>query len=339
MVGFDSGSVAWVMAAASSIMLMAPGVGFFFGGTVSRKNLLSIISFSFLIFGTSTITWGLVGFSLAFGPETLARGFIGDCTYCGLRYISDNDKNPYSTVVSLPAFFFLEMLYAGVAGVIAIVPFVGRLRTIYLVLISISFQLIIYAPVNYWIRTSSGWMNRLGVIDFSGGAIVHITAGFATAAVQFMVGPGKNAVQRQNSLSTFSTLVGTVLIWFASFGFNGAAALTSDRPAAAALINTQLAAAGGVLGWAFTQYLVTDRAKVMGWCSGAVCGLVSVTPCSGFVSLWSAVVIGASSSVIVYIYAHLNSGSKDIPDTPGVLSCHGISAAWGVICAGAFATL
>ena len=149
------------MAASTSIMLMAPGVGFFFGGMVNRKNLLSIISFTFLIFSTSTITWGLVGFSLAFGSETLAKGFIGDCSYCGLRYISDNGNNIYSAVISLPAFFFLEMLYAGVAGVIAIVPFVGRLRTVYLVLVSISFQLMIYSPVNYWIRSSSGWMNKL----------------------------------------------------------------------------------------------------------------------------------------------------------------------------------
>lgn len=140
-------------------------------------------------------------------------------------------------------------------------------------------------------------------------------------------------------MSTFSTLIGTVLIWFASFGFNGAAALTSDKPAATALINTQLAAAGGVFGWAFTQYIVTDRAKVMGWCSGAICGLISITPCSGYVSLWSSIVIGATASIIVYIYSHLNSESKEIPDTPGVFSCHGISAAWGIICAGAFATL
>lgn len=199
------------------------------------------------------------------------------------------------------------MLHAGVAGVILVMPFVGRLRTIYLILISLSYQLIIYSPVTYWIRSSSGWMNTMGIIDFSGGTMVHLTSGFATLGVLYMLGPGSSQIQHQNSMSTLSTLIGTIFIWFSSFGFNGAAALTSNMPAAVSLINTQLAAAGGALGWTFTQYLLTDRAKVTGWCSGIVCGLVSITPCSGFVSLWASAVIGAISAIIVYIFCHIKS--------------------------------
>jgi Amt family ammonium transporter len=231
------------------------------------------------------------------------------------------------------------MMYAGIAGVIAIIPFVGRLRTVYLVLVAISYQLIIYSPVNYWIRTPTGWLNRLGVIDFSGGTMVHLTAGFSSAAIMYMAGVGKNQLQFRNSTSTFSTLIGTILIWYASFGFNGGAAFTSGVPASVALINTQIAAAGGAFGWAFTQYIFTDRAKVMGWCSGAVCGVISITPCSGYVSLWSSVVIGAGGAIIVYIFCHFKSEPNEIPDTLGVFSGHGISAFWGIICAGAFATL
>jgi Amt family ammonium transporter len=199
------------------------------------------------------------------------------------------------------------MIYAGIAGVIVITPFVGRLRTIYLTLIAISYQLIIYSPITHWIRTSNGWMNKIGIIDFSAGTMVHLTSGFGALGMLYMLGPGTNQMQIQNSTSTFSTLIGAIFIWFSSFGFNGAAALTSDTPAAASLINTQLAAAGGAIGWTFTQYIFTDRAKVNGWCSGIVCGVISITPCSGFVSLWSAAVIGAISSIIVYIFCHFKS--------------------------------
>lgn len=303
----NNANLAWIMAASTTIMLMAPGVGLFYGGMVNKKNIMSIISFTFLIFSSSTITWGLVGFSLAFGSETLAKGFIGDCTYCGLRNISDKPENPFSVNISFSSFFFLEMMYAGIAGVIITTPFVGRLRTIYLVLISISYQLIIYSPISYWIRSSSGWLNKLGVIDFSGGTMIHLTSGFATFAITYMIGTGKNQLQNQNSTSTFSTLIGTIMIWFSSFGFNGGAALSSGDSASIALINTQLAAAGGVFGWAFTQYIFTDRAKVMGWCCGAICGVISITPCSGYVSLWASIVIGATAAIIVYIYSHLKS--------------------------------
>lgn len=307
MSAYDTGSMAWVLGAATAIVLMSPGVGLFYGGLVNKKNLLSIIGFTFLIFSTSTLVWALVGFSLAFGFPTLAKGFIGDCTYCGLRGIADAPTNAYSSTVSFPAYFFLEMLYAGVAGVIVVMPFVGQLRTIYLFLISMSYQLIIYSPITYWIRTPNGWMNGMGIIDFSGGAMVHLTSGFAALGMLYMLGPGNNQIQHQNTISTLSTLIGTIFIWFSSFGFNGAAALTSNTSAPAALINTQLAAAGGALGWTFTQYLFTDRAKVTGCCSGIVCGLVSITPCSGFVALWASAVIGAISAIIVYIFCHVKS--------------------------------
>jgi ammonium transporter, Amt family len=340
MSAYDSGSIAWVMAASTTIMLMAPGIALFYGGLVNKKNLLSIIAFSILIFSVSTITWGLVGFSLAFGNPNIASGFIGDCIYCGLRYISDTKTNPFSSNVTFQTYFFLEMLYAGVAGVIVITPFIGRLRTIYLILIAISYQLIIYSPITYWIRSPNGWLNKMGVIDFSGGTMVHLTSGFAAYALFKMIGLGKNQLQHQNSTSTISTLIGTVFIWYSSFGFNGAAALISGTPAAAALINTQLAGAGGAIGWTFTQYIFTDRGKINGWCSGLICGLVSITPCSGYVSLWSSTVIGAIAAIIIYIYCHVKSDqNNEIPDTLGIFSGHGISAFWGIICAGAFSTL
>lgn len=133
--------------------------------------------------------------------------------------------------------------------------------------------------------------------------------------------------------------MGSTLIWFSSFGFNGAAALVSGTSATVAMINTQLAAAGGALGWGFIQFLFTDRGKVGGWCSGIICGVVSITPCSGFVSLWSSTVIGAISAIIVYIFCHVYSNEhQELPDTLGIFSAHGIAAFWGVLCAGAFST-
>lgn len=188
MTSSDSGSIAWVMASSITAFLMVPGVGLFYSGLTHKKSLLSTIGFSYLIFSISTLTWGLLGFSLAYGNQTLAKGFIGDCNYCGLRNISLSLKNLFSNNITFSAFFFEEMIKAGISSVILAIPFMGKLRPIFLILMTISHQLIIYSPITYWLRSSHGWLNKMGAIDFSGGTMVYLSAGFAVLGMLYMIG-------------------------------------------------------------------------------------------------------------------------------------------------------
>jgi Amt family ammonium transporter len=184
----DSGSVAWVLISSVVTFLMVPGVGLFYSSLTHKKSLLSTIGFSYLIFSISTLTWGLLGFSLAFGKETLAKGFIGDCTYCGLREISFSLTNPFSNNISFSAFFLQEMIKAGISSVILTIPFMGKLRPIFLILMTISHQLIIYSPITYWLKNQDGWLNTMGAIDFSGGTMVFLSSGFAILGMLYMIG-------------------------------------------------------------------------------------------------------------------------------------------------------
>lgn len=305
----DTGSTAWVLTAAMTTMLIVPGLSFFYAGSATKKNLLTTISMGFMIFCISTLSWGLVGFSLAFGAPTIASGFVGDCSYCAFRYISDSTSNSFSSKVPFTTYFFLQMIYAGLAPVIFITPAIGRIRTVFLILFTISYQLIVYSPITYWLRSSNGWLNRMGAIDFAGAAPIHLASGVAVLSILYFIGYGEQKQAKSSFSSAFCTLVGTGLLWFGFFGFNGGAALTAGLSASVALTNTQFAAAGGSLGWGIAQYIITDKTKINGWCNGAICGMVSITACAGYVPLWSAAVIGFSAAILAYIFSHIKSAS------------------------------
>jgi Amt family ammonium transporter len=231
------------------------------------------------------------------------------------------------------------MMLASVCPAIFIGSLVGRIRIPFLIPLIIFFQLIVYCPIAYWFWNTNGWLKILGSIDFAGGSIIHIPAGFAALASAVFFGSTKIKALKQNSKSVSLSLIGTSILWFGWFGFNGGSALVANLSASVALVNTHLAACAGGLGWAAVQYLMTDKLSIIGWCCGSICGLVGITPCAGFVALWSSIVVGAISGIISYVFCHFKSQHFDeLSDTLDVFGCHGVSAVWGGIAAGAFAT-
>lgn len=335
----SAGDTAWMMVSAILVMFMTPGVGFFYGGMVNKKNMLSTIAYCVLVFIIASLTWALLGFSLAFGNPTAAKGFIGDCIYCGLRNISLSDSNSYTSTLPFGAFFFFQMMLAGITPAIFVGTIIGRIRISFLIFFTMAFVVIVYSPIAYWVWNKEGWLFKMGAIDFAGGVVIHLPAGVAALASANYLGPG-NKVTKHNSLSVSLTLVGTAILWFGWFGFNGGAAFTSGLSSAVALINTHLAACAGGLAWAGLQYMFTDRPTILGWCCGSICGLVSITSGAGYVALWASIVIGAIGGSLAYIFCHFKSKYyDDLFDNLDVFGCHGVSSIWGSIAAGAFATL
>lgn len=320
-------------------MFMTPGVGFFYGGMVNKKNLLSTIAYCLLVFCIASITWALLGFSLAFGNETSATGFIGDCIYCGLRNLSLTLTSEYSEAVPLTTFFFFQTMFAAITPAIFIGSVIGRIRIPFLIILTIAFNIIIYAPIAYWNWNHQGWLFKMGAIDFAGGNVIHIPAGFAGLASAVYLGHGEKKSYKQNSSSISLTLIGTAILWVGWFGFNGGSALASGQIAALAITNSHLAACAAGLGWAAMQYLVTRHASIVGWCCGSICGLVAITPGAGYVSLWSSLIIGALGGIFSYLFCHAKAKHfEELADTLDVFGCHGISAIWGGIATGLFAT-
>lgn len=184
----DTGSTAWVLICGALATLVAPGFGLFFGGMADRKNILTTIAYCILIFSTAVIAWGLLGFSFAFGNSTVARGFIGDCTYCWLKGISNGNESVYAPNVPFSALFFYESTIAGLGAVLFLLSFVGRMRVAFIMAMAIAYILSIHSIVTYWVRNNDGWLSVFGYIDFGGGSYVHIASGFSSLGAIYYLG-------------------------------------------------------------------------------------------------------------------------------------------------------
>ena len=184
----DTGSTAWILISGALATLIAPGFGLFYGSMADKKNILTTIAYCILIFSTAVITWGLLGFSLAFGNSTVAKGFIGDCSYCWLKDILQISESTYATNVPFSAFFFYESTIAGLGAVLSILSFVGRMRVAFIIILTIAYILTIHSIVTYWVRNNDGWLNKFGYIDFGGGSYVHLTSGFSSLGAIYYLG-------------------------------------------------------------------------------------------------------------------------------------------------------
>lgn len=336
----NDGDNAWLLMCSCLTMIMTPGLAFFYGGMVDKKNLLSTIAYCLLTFGVASLTWALLGFSLAFGDETGAKGFIGNCVYCGLRNIMQDDGGTYyAPTVPFMSFFIFQTMLAATSPALFVGTIVGRIRMSFILIFTVCFNIIIYAPVAYWEWNVEGWLHKMGSIDFSGGNVVHIPAGFAALAAAIYTGHGEQKSYKQNSASISLTMIGTGILWFGWFGYTAGSAISAGKSASLALTNTHLAACAGGVGWAVLQYFFTKQPSIVGWCCGAICGLTAITPAAGYVHLWASLPIGFFGGVFSYIFCHVKAIYFDeLADTLDVFGCHGIAAIWGGIATGAFAS-
>lgn len=331
----NSGDIAWVLASSSLIMLMTPAVGLFYGGMVRRKNLLSTIMLSFSILVVVTLQWVLFGYSLAFGPDI--GHLIGDLSWVGLQGVGAEPLPVYAATIPHLAFMLFQMKFAVITPALITGAFVERIRFSAFIFFVLLWTTLIYDPIAHWIWADGGWLRGLGALDFAGGTVIHITSGVAALAVALVIRKRKGfgtVPMEPNSIPL--TLFGVVLLWFGWFGFNGGSALAANSLAVHALVTTNVACAAAALAWMLLSWK-SRRPSVIGVATGAVVGLVAITPACGFVGVIPAILIGAVASCVSYFCIQLRN-RLNIDESLDVWACHGMAGTWGAIATGIFAS-
>ena len=332
----NTGDVAWVAAASALVMIMTPAVGFFYGGLVHRKHALSTIFQSIAIFAVVSIVWTLWGYSIAFGPSV--NGYFGDLSKVGLNGVGAEPSDNYGTTIPESLFYFFQLMFAAITPALIIGAFAGRIKFSSLMIFVILWATFIYAPVAHWVWNADGWLFSLGAVDFAGGTVVHIAAGVSALAAAIFIGRSKDSVSESKPNSVPFVLLGAVLLWFGWFGFNGGSALAANGLAANALLVTNLAAAAAGLSWMGVDWIRKGKPSAVGFAIGVICGLVAITPASGFVSVIPSIIIGFVAGIISNIVANIRVTRTKIDDTLDVFACHGVAGIWGALATGLFAS-
>ncbi len=349
----NSGDTAWVIVATALVMVMTPALGFFYGGLVRRKNLVSTIVQCFAIFAVVSIIWALWGYSLVFG--TSFHGIIGfNPNLLALGGLNINDVTPaLAPTIPTLLYFAFQLKFAAITPALIIGACAERIRFKSLLIFIALWSTLIYMPIAHWVWNPSGWLRGLGAIDFAGGIVVHISAGLSALAAALVIGRRKGCntpwKQHMKSLNAQAegaekptnipyVLLGAALLWFGWFGFNGGSALASNNLAVSAIVTTNLAAAGAAVSWMLTDWVRKGKPSAVGIAVGAVVGLVAITPAAGYVNVGSAIIIGLSAGVISNLIASWRAGRSRVDDTLDVFACHGVGGIWGSIATGLFAS-
>ncbi len=326
----DSGHTAWMLTASALVLLMTPGLAFFYGGLVRARNVISTLMYSFMAMAVVSIVWVLWGYSLAFGEGS---AFIGDLSYFGLSGIDINDLEDNGIPTLL--FVIFQMMFAIITPALITGAFVERFKfTTYLIFLVI-WVTIVYAPVAHWVW-GGGWIGDFGdgALDFAGGTVVHINAGVAAVAAAWLIGKRRDPGAEPHNVPY--VILGAALLWFGWFGFNAGSGLAADGLDVNAFLVTNTAAAAAALTWGVISQIQTRRMSAVGVASGAVAGLVAITPASGYVGVYGALAIGAGAGLLCYIAVYLRT-KVEIDDALEVFAIHGIGGIWGAIATGIFA--
>ena len=332
----NAGDTAFVLVSAALVMLMTPGLALFYGGMVRNKNVLGTIMQSFIILGIITLEWVLWGYSMSFGPDH--GGIIGGLDWFGLKDVGMNPSADYGSTIPHVAFMIFQCMFAIITPALITGAFAERLKFTVFLLFVFLWATFVYNPLAHWVWGAGGWMGKMGALDFAGGTVVHISSGVSALAAALIVGKrlgyGHTAYIPHNLPMT---ITGAAILWFGWFGFNAGSALACNGLAANAFVVTHIASALAALSWMFMEWWHRGKPTTLGAASGAVAGLVAITPGSGFVGPVSAIIIGALGGVICYGGVLLKSrlGYDDSLDVVGI---HGLGGTWGALATGLFAS-
>ena len=333
----NSGDTAWVLTSAALVMLMTPGLALFYGGLVRRKNVLSTIMHSIFILALVSVTWVLLGFTLAFGKDVNGWGIIGGLDYIGLRGVGKDPLTQYAPNIPGSAFMAFQMMFAVITPALITGAFAERKRFKAFVMFSLLWTLLVYSPIAHWVWGDGGWLHRLGVLDFAGGTVVHISSGVAALVAALVLGPRvKRESDRFEPHDVRLTVIGAGLLWFGWFGFNGGSALAANGTAANAFVVTNTAAGMAALTWVTMSWLHKGTPSVVGAVAGGVAGLVAITPASGYVDASAAIIIGFAAGAVCYSAILLRERLK-VDDALDVWAVHGVGGTLGAILTGVFA--
>ena len=329
----DSGHTAWMLTASALVFFMTPGLAFFYGGLVRAKSLVNTIMLSFITIGVVTIVWTLWGYSLAYGNGELISGFIGDFSLLGLEGVNTfasegEDISPLYDVL-------FQMMFAIITPALITGAFVERFKFSTYLIFTVIWITVVYAPVAHWVW-GGGWIGAdgAGALDFAGGTVIHINAGAAAVAAAILVGKRRNPGLQPNNVPY--VVLGASILWFGWFGFNGGSALASDSYAVNAMLVTQIAAATAATAWGIVSLITRGKISAVGVATGAVAGLVAITPAAGAVNALGALAIGLGAGIICYFAVELIH-KTNLDDALDVFAVHGVGGLWGCIATGIFA--
>ena len=331
----NTGDTSFMLIATALVMLMTPGLALFYGGLVRSKNVLGTIMQSFICLGIVSIIWVLYGYSLAFGPDV--GSFIGNLDWVGLNGVGLG-VGPYSDSIPHLLFCAFQLMFAIITPALITGAFAERMKFTAFLLFTVLWSTLVYLPVCHWVW-GGGWLGKMGALDFAGGTVIHINSGAAALVAALVLGKrkgwGKESFHPHNLPMT---ILGAGILWFGWFGFNAGSALAAGETATLAFFTTQVATGSAVLSWCLAEWIVQKKPTTLGAASGAIAGLVAITPAAGFVGPVSAIIIGLVAGVLCYVAVLVKSrlGYDDALDVVGV---HGVGGLWGALATGLFASI
>lgn len=331
----NSGDTAFMLVATAMVMLMTPGLALFYSGLVRSKNVLSTTMQSFVCLGVITVIWVLYGYSLAFGPDV--GHFVGNLDFAGLKNVGLT-PGPYSDTIPDLLFCAFQLMFAIITPALITGAIAERMKFSAYLLFIVFWATFVYFPICHWVWGQGGWLGEMGALDFAGGTVIHINSGAAALVACLMLGKRKG--YGRDSMHPHSlplTVLGAGLLWFGWFGFNAGSALSAGPVAVLALMTTQVATGAGLLAWVFAEWKIQGRPTVLGAASGALAGLVAITPGAGFVSPISAMIMGGVAGILCYA-AVVAKGKFGYDDSLDVVGIHGVGGLWGALATGLFAS-
>ena len=332
----NGADTAFVLAAAGLVMLMTPGLALFYGGMVRGKNILGTIMQSIFLLALVSLEWVYLGYSMSFGPDI--AGITGDLSWFALNGVGTAPSPDYATTIPQIVFMIYQCMFAVITPALITGALAERIRFVPFLVFSLLWSVLVYNPVCHWVWGKGGWLAARGVLDFAGGLVVHATCGAAALAGVMVIGSrkgyGRSSFMPHNLPFT---LIGTGILWFGWFGFNGGSALAANEVAATAFVATHLAGMSGMFFWVVMEWLTQRKATTLGAASGAIAGLATITPSAGFVGPNSAIVIGALAGIVCF-YAVNTKNRLQFDDSLDVVGIHGVGGILGTLCLGIFAS-
>lgn len=332
----DTGDTAWMIIATALVMLMTPGLAFFYGGMVGRKNVLGILMQCFTILCLISVQWVLYGYSLSFAP---GKGFWGSLEWAGLSSVGFAPYADYAPTISHQLFMVFQMMFAIITPALIVGAFAERMKFSAFVIFILLWATFVYDPVCHWVWGVGGWLKELGALDFAGGTVIHINAGIAALMTAIFIGKRKGVCNHTILPHNLPfTILGTALLWFGWFGFNAGSSLGANDVAVNAFIVTNTAAASAGLSWAIIDWVFNKKPTMLGMATGAVGGLVAITPAAGYVSAVSAIIIGVFVSIFCYFAVAFIKPRFGYDDALDVFGVHCVGGIWGAVATGLFAS-
>ncbi|MGE5415632.1 MAG: ammonium transporter [Acidobacteriota bacterium] len=333
----DTGDTAWILISTALVLLMTPGLAMFYGGMVRRKNIMSILMQCFAIMGIVSVQWVLFGYSLSFGPDI--GHFIGNLSWAGFHGVGQLPNADYAGTIPHMVFSMFQLMFAIITAGLIIGAIAERMRFLPFILFVILWTTLVYDPLAHWVWGVGGWLRNLGALDFAGGTVVHISSGVSALVAALVLGRrkglGKEPILPHNLPFT---VIGAGLLWFGWFGFNAGSALGASGLAATAFVVTNTCAAAGAISWMITEYLVQGKPTTLGAVSGAVAGLVCITPAAGYVTPMASIIMGLIVGPVCYLAVAKVKEKLGYDDSLDAFGVHGVGGTLGAILTGVFAT-